>query len=439
LARNIALLVLTLLFAQILTLGLLAAFLVLPQTERLSSMMARNVAAISVTLDHVPDAERERLIKQLNAGEAIRVLPGSITPPEDRGVPTALERLFVYSFAEQMRDYGVVVWRGGLTGQLWVRLNLGGKPYWISYERPTGLTPTRGILISIAIALMISVIAGVLLQRRLGRPLQQLAGAADAIGQSGSSKPLAEDGPAEIAAVARSFNLMGKRLAAQDQDRTFMLAGISHDLRTPLAKIRLALAMLPAGDKEIEATLARQLDRVDVMLAQFLDFARGVDDEPAEPRSIRSIVTAAVALVEADTPIDIIASDTDQVAMMRPIALERAIINLLRNALTYGAPPVSVSVAPQGDAVTIAVRDHGAGAPEAMLERLDEPFFRADGARLNNGSTGLGLAIVRRIVARHYGSVTLRNHPDGGFEALIRLPQLIGPDPNYNRPSASSA
>jgi two-component system, OmpR family, osmolarity sensor histidine kinase EnvZ len=351
----------------------------------------------------------------------VRILPAIAPPPEDRGYPTLLERQFVRAFARQMAGEGVIVWRGGMTGQLWVRVELGNIPYWISYERPQGVSPAGGIIISALVALLLSLFAGILLQRRIGEPLQRLARAADAIGAGRLRPSLSEGEPTEIAAVAHSFNLMGQRLAEQENDRRFMLAGISHDLRTPLAKIRLALALQPVADPETSALVDRQLDRVDAMLGQFLDFARGIDAEEPKPLALTDAVRSAVALVDADPPIAVTGQDCG-CAMLRPVAFERAIINLVRNALCYGAAPIEVIVGRSGKTGRIVVRDHGPGVDPALLGRIAEPFVRGDGARPNTGSTGLGLAIVRRIVDQHHGELVLQNRAQGGFEAIITIP-----------------
>jgi two-component system, OmpR family, osmolarity sensor histidine kinase EnvZ len=422
LARNIALLIITVLLAQLLTALLVGVLLIKPQTERLSQIMARNVAAISETMKVLPAAERGALIERINRGGAVRILAATAPPPQDRGIPTLLETMFVRAFATEMANTGAIVWRGGRSGQLWVRVTLGGAPYWVSYERPVGFTPFSGLALSISIAFVISLIAGILLQRRLGRPLRQLADAADVVGRGDFPDALPEAGPDEIAAVARSFNLMGKRLAAQEQDRAFMLAGISHDLRTPLAKIRLALAVQPTGDPEVEQMLERQLDRMDKMLGQFLDFARGADKEEAVMCDLAAAVRSALALVEVHPPISFAAA-TPVSARLYPLSFERALINLVRNAITYGAAPLKVALSIGHSWVDVSVADNGPGVPDLALAQLDQPFVRIDPARQSDGGTGLGLSIVKRVMAEHGGSLVLRNRTTGGFEAIMRLPK----------------
>ena len=415
-SRNIALLILVVLAGQILSFALIWVLAVQPQAERVGSIMARNIAAIALTMDQLDPAARTALVARINQGGAIRILPGTVQPPEDRGFPTALERVFVRAFAREMRRDNVVVWQGGRTGQMWARISMGGVPWWISYERPRGWSPNGALLASFLIAVTLALIGGVLLQRRIAQPLRALAAAADATRADAAPPPLPIDGPDEIASVARSFNAMSARLAEQEADRTFMLAGISHDLRTPLAKLRLALAMVPQIDADTEGVMNRQFERIDAMLTQFLDFARGIDKEVAQRIDLHALATrlGPGLTVEGDQPMFVDAP---------PIALERALTNLVRNATLYGRPPIVARVVGDPDMVRIAIIDHGDGVPAEMIATLDHPFVRGDSARASDGGTGLGLSIARHIAEGLGGSLTLSNLAEGGFAAELAIPR----------------
>lgn len=420
-ARNVALLVTVVLAGQLLALALVWVLAIRPQAERVGGIMARNVAAISMTMDTLGPVPRRALIDRINRDGAIRILPGTTDPPEDRGFPTAVERVFVRAFAREMREDNVLVWQGGQTGQLWARVTMGGEPWWVSYERPKGWSPNGAVLASFLIAVTMALIGGILLQRRIAQPLRSLAGAADAMRADRTPPPLPTDGPAEIAAVARSFNAMTTRLAAQEEDRTMMVAGLSHDLRTPLAKLRLAKAMLPEGDGEIEALFARQFDQIERMLAQFLDFARGTDAERVQTFDVETLVRGAVDSLASGTEIRVGAGQGARIAV-RPLAFQRAVCNLVGNAMTHGAPPVEIGITTSDGAAVITVTDHGPGAPADRLDDLRRPFVRADPARASDGSVGLGLAIVDRFAKGHGGQLTYRNRPEGGFDARLQLP-----------------
>lgn len=413
--------IITVLLAQLLSALLIGVLLIKPQTQRLSQIMARNVAAMSETMAAVSEPERKALIAKINRGGALRILPATAPPPEDRGIPTILETLFVEAFAKEMAGTDTIIWRGGRVGQLWVRVRLSETAYWISYERPEGLAPFRGLAIALSIALVISLVAGILLQRRLARPLRRLAIAADDVGRGHYPEALNETGPDEIAAVARSFNLMGQRLVTQEQDRALMLAGISHDLRTPLAKIRLALAVQPQRDTEIALMLEQQLDQMDIMLGQFLDFARGAEAEAFETCDLKASIEAALTLTNISPAIDFVSHGLVAVKL-QPVNFKRALINLIRNAANHGAPPIRITMSVSKSIVDIAISDNGPGVPNDDLTRLTQPFVRLNTARPSDGGTGLGLAITKRVIADHDGVLILRNRAGGGFEAIVQLP-----------------
>jgi two-component system, OmpR family, osmolarity sensor histidine kinase EnvZ len=424
-ARNVALLVGIVLLGQLLAVALLYMFAIRPQAERVAEIMARNVSSISDVMDILPPQERATLISRLNQGGAIRILDGNMEPPEDRGVPTLLERLFLESFAREMQDKNVIIWRGGLVGQLWVQVTLGGQPYWISYERPSGWTLNRALFASFLTAVAMALLAGLLIQRRIAQPLKALAAAADATDRDALPAPLPEAAPTELAAVATSFNAMRDRLEQQDSRRTHMLAAISHDLRTPLAKIRLELAMVPQVPAESEAMITRQLDRLDAMLAQFLDFGRGADSEQVSAFDVAGLLHGTIEDLGIECAVEV---QPGNMVLAKPLATRRAIANILRNAEIYGAPPIEICVRHQDAHCIITIRDHGKGVSEADLSRLSEPFFRTDGARNVTGGSGLGFAIAKEAAAAQGGWLRARNAPDGGLIVELAMPATQQPE-----------
>jgi two-component system, OmpR family, osmolarity sensor histidine kinase EnvZ len=411
-ARNTALLVGIVLVGQLLAVALLYVLAIRPQVERVGGIMARNISAVSLAIDALPSDKRRALIAQINAKGAVRILDGNREPPEDRAVPTLLELMFMRSFAKEMGGDDVIVWQGGRVGQLWVRIDMGGAPYWISYERPPGWTPNGALFASFVIAVTMALIAGILIQRRLAKPLRDLAAAADGTHHDALPAALPEDGPTELASVAGSFNAMRRRLADQENKRTHMLASISHDLRTPLAKIRLEMAMIPGIAAESEAMVTRQLDRLDAMLSQFLDYARGADNEAAVAFDIVAL------LQETINDLGIAAQMPDAMAVMvsaKPMGTRRAITNILRNAENYGAPPIEIGLSLKGQKVVVTIRDHGAGVSDTQLTQLQTPFFRTDEARSKASGSGLGFAIARDLAEAQGSSLMIRNAEDGGL------------------------
>lgn len=418
-ARNTALLVGTVLMGQLLALILLYALVIRPQVARAADIMARNIAAVSLAMDDVPEAKRTTLIAQINAGGAVRILDGNRQPPEDRAVPNLLERLFMQSFAREMASDDVIVWQGGQIGQLWVRVPMGGRPYWVSYERPGGWTPNGALAASFLIAVTMALIAGILMQQRIAEPLRNLAAAADSTQRDRLPERLPIDGPTELAVVAGSFNAMRDRLAEQDERRTHMLGAISHDLRTPLAKIRLELAMVTDIKPDSEALIVRQLERLDAMLSQFLDFGRGIENEAPVPTNMLELVQEVADDFDLETIVD---GPASSLALVRPLAVKRAITNIMRNAEVYGAPPIEARLRRKGRMIVIAIRDHGKGVKDADLPHLAEPFFRSDIARGMTGGSGLGFAIATETAITHGGALKIVNAVGGGLLVEMSIP-----------------
>jgi two-component system, OmpR family, osmolarity sensor histidine kinase EnvZ len=429
--RNIVLMAAMLLLGQVLAMLLVSLFVIGPQANRVAGILARNVRIVGATLDALAPGERTRFVARVNRSGAFKIQPGHGDPPGENGRPTLLETAVLRSVAADLGQQGEMVWRGGGGQALWVRVRLGDQGYyWISLAPTPGWSPNGALVGSVAAALILSLAAGLALQRRVNRPLNALAEAIDAMPDTQPVRTLAGHGPIEIASVAQSFERMAARLSAQEADRAFMLAGISHDLKTPIAKLRLAAALSPSGDEAHDAMIERQLDRLDRMLDQFLDFGRGTDAEPPEPVEALIVIRGVLdALGFADR---MVAHDTSALVFVRPVAFERTLTNLIRNALLHGAEPVAVALGAQSGMAIITVRDAGPGVEPWLLDRLGEPFVRGDASRPSDGGVGLGLAIAARFAHQHDGHLRFANRPEGGFEAVLTLPL-------YKRPSASSA
>jgi two-component system osmolarity sensor histidine kinase EnvZ len=218
---------------------------------------------------------------------------------------------------------------------------------------------------------------------------------------------------------------MTERLTGQEAERAVMLGGVSHDLRTPLTRLRLCLEMMHGSDAELEATALRQVDWIETMLAQFLDFARGFDAEPLVACDIAELI----AQVAADHGQAAVQIDVQQGlgAILRPNAVARAINNIVTNALRHGAPPVRIEARQYGNRLHIAVSDGGPGIDLAHAQDLARPFARGDAARSGEGA-GLGLAIAERVAAAHGGSLGF-GRSAGRFTVLLEIshPQATPP------------
>ncbi len=310
---------------------------------------------------------------------------------------------------------------------LLVRVHAGGQGYWVGFpmpERPEAPDiPSRALTWTLVV-LALLLAAAYAFARVLARPLRELADAVGRVGLGETPPPLPESGPSEIAAVNRGFNAMLGNLRQIERDRAVLLAGVSHDLRTPLARLRLGIE-LGTRDESTRAGMVADIEEMDRIIGQFLDFARDDVTTTMQATDLNTIVAASVErYAQAGQPVTF-APGTIPPLPLKPTAISRLVANLVDNALAYGAPPVEVATAMSGSDVWLDVADRGAGIPADQVERLKQPFTRATAARARDdgaAGAGLGLAIVERIARIHGGSFDLTPRDGGGTVARVTLP-----------------
>lgn len=279
----------------------------------------------------------------------------------------------------------------------------------------------RGLFMNLALLVIVMSIALWVVARSITRPLSDLARAADRVGRDLRQPKLAERGAREIRNAARAFNTMQDRMQRYLDSRSRVLAAMSHDLKTPLTRLRLQIEML--DDTAAQLRIGKQLDEMESMVTGALALFRGLDDNEAlAPLDINQMLsTLQSEFAEMSSEVRVEGRAT------RPIpgkaqALRRALTNLITNAVKFGTRAV-VSVE-DGPALIIRVRDEGPGIPEDLLERVFEPFYRVESSRnRDTGGTGLGLSIARDVIQAHGGSLALKNLPVCGLEATVTLPR----------------
>jgi len=280
------------------------------------------------------------------------------------------------------------------------------------------------MFLSLALVLVSVLIVSLVAVRWVTRPLDVLADAADELGRNINRPPLSESGPAEVVRAARAFNTMQARLSHYLQDRTRFLAAMSHDLKTPITRLRLRAELL--DDPALRAKFTADLTEMESMVQATLDFMRGVDaDEKPAMIDVPSLLESLQAdLRECGGDVQVDASRV-RPYVGRPQALKRCLMNLMHNAIQYGGS-AQVTATDRTDCLEIRVRDSGPGIPEDDLERVFEPYLRLENSRnRDTGGTGLGLAIARSIARTHGGDVQLHNLATGGLEAVVRLPRAV--------------
>jgi signal transduction histidine kinase len=277
------------------------------------------------------------------------------------------------------------------------------------------------VVLAFVPALALMLVAGLLIRRAL-RPMRQLAIAADRFGEGGQHAPVAETGPGEVRRVVAAFNRMQARLERLIADRTQALAAVGHDLRTPLARLRLRADAV--GDDATRDAIERDIGEMEAMVTSLLAFLGG-DSNPEVPVLTDVAVMCATVIDDVEDrglAGSYVGPDHCEI-VVRSASLKRALTNLIDNALHYGGS-VAVILEEVPGAVTIAVEDDGPGIPDASLKRVLEPFVRLDNSRPRDTiGFGLGLPIVMRIVEDEGGSFTLANRPEGGLRAAITLPR----------------
>jgi two-component system osmolarity sensor histidine kinase EnvZ len=404
----------------------LQIFRVTEREPRARQVAQQIVSAVNLTraaLITAQPSKRLELLDDLSTEEGIQVhvgVPGERVPPlPDRPFLKLVE-------SEIKRQLGagtqLALSRAGVRGA-WVSFSIEGDEYWVYMPRSRleRVDPLRWVGWG-ALVLVFALLGAYLIVARINRPLRQLARAAGEIGRGRTPPPVAETGPAEIRTLAGAFNRMATDLKRLDEERALLLAGVSHDLRTPLSRIRLGLEMIDEkSDPALKAGLVQDIEDIDAAINQFLDFARITEGEAVVPDGDLSAIARELCdrYARAGKAVAGHFADIPPFAL-RPLAIQRLIANLVDNALRHGGGPVEIETALEGGKAVLEVRDCGPGIPPGEAELMLQPFTRLDAARSGAG-TGLGLAIVDRIARRHGGGVQLLPRDGGGLRARVEL------------------
>ncbi|CDY75345.1 Signal transduction histidine kinase [Caballeronia glathei] len=428
-ARNILLLVVLVAVSEVCSLAILLHYVQAPRIDRAAATFANYVKTLDELLANAPPDTRGVFTARL--GGRTDVPPqAELNPPRSwlRFYRTYQRDTFLASLRRYLPADMPVRWQTEGGQRLWIRAHLAGEPYWIALAVPEaahadGIDTT--VLLSLGLAALATLTA-YLIQRHINRPLEHLADAARHLSAGGQPEPLPVDGPTEIAQVSVAFNRMTQALQEADATRALMLAGISHDIRTPLTKLRLAMAMaIPSGaDSAFVVSAENYLDQIDGILQQFMDYAgSGAREAPVEGdiNALAGSLAADFAGLGHEFELSL-----GEIAPFpfRPVSMMRMLMNLMQNAVLYGVVGLSVRTWTdvRANAVCIAVGDRGKGVAAEDLEKLKEPFRRGKSSGEKVSGTGLGLAIVERIARLHSGTLELRARDGGGLEAVVVLP-----------------
>lgn len=390
-----------------------------------SHELAQRLAAIYRAVDgNAGSAERRQLAALLSAPrQQLTILPSA---PQAVDAPTMLTDF--PGHLKELLGAGVDVRPvelprfGDFTFDLYLQLSPGD---WL---RVHGGAPAEvfalpwHLLVNLAMMLTAVVVLVAVAARSTVRPLTELARAAHNLSSDLNSPPLPEGGPSEVREASRAFNAMQSRIREGIEYRERFLAAVSHDLKTPVTRMRLRTEML--RDADLRERFRIDVDDMQQLLDSALDFLRGKSvDEPVQPIDLVALTESLVDDYAERGEVVLHAPDALRFPG-RPKALRRALVNLIDNALKYGGQ-AEIDLALKNDGVEISVQDRGPGLPESELEQVFEPFYRVENSRSRDtGGTGLGLAIVRQIAESHGGSIVLINRQHGGLRAVLWLPSV---------------
>jgi two-component system osmolarity sensor histidine kinase EnvZ len=304
---------------------------------------------------------------------------------------------------------------------LWVSFFIGREEFWIALPKDRVENSVSGVLLPWSLLVLVLALPGAYFTaRQVARPLKKVAEAALQVGQGTWPEPLPESGAQEIVAVSRAINQMSADLAANERERALVLAGISHDLRTPLARVRIAAEL--STDESLREGLSADVEQMDSVIQQFLDYARHDESEAMQQTNMKSLVEEVAQQFSAQAKS--LTLDLHQVPLIavRPLLLKRALSNLLDNAIKHGGGEITIQLRRQDDHVILMVADHGTGIPDSQLASVKRPFVRLESARSNSTGSGLGLAIVERAARLNEGELILADNAAGGLVAKLVLP-----------------
>lgn len=404
-----------------------------PKAQQLAGQIGTMVSITSAALTHSAEDKRRELLIELahNEGISIYLLEENdeIVKPDNDAMFAELKELVQQKLGKQTQ------FAKSVNGEIgfWVSFRIDEDQFWLRVESDRLQTDSGLQFLGwAAISLLLALIGAAFISRRINAPLSNLSLAARQLALGQNVKPLRESGPREIRETNASFNHMMADLARIESDRTVILAGISHDLRTPLTRLQLELEMADLKT-DIREAMQGDLQQMDNIIQQFLDYAKPLNDASFSSFNLSDLLEKIHTDLSRDPTISIDANIEANIHFVGiQVEVQRLLSNLIENALRYGRTIDTLQLSLEidcrlqhhaaGTSIAIRLRDFGPGIPEYDIARLIRPFARGEIARSHANGSGLGLAIVDRIVKRHAGKIHITNHAHGGIEIHLAFP-----------------
>ncbi|AOU97905.1 hypothetical protein BI364_07955 [Acidihalobacter yilgarnensis] len=411
--RMVLLIASLLLLGQVALYGFLHAYEYGPRSQRLADLWAQTLILASA----VPPSAYRELQQQFDNRHIVLVTGNQ--PPTQGHAP---ENRFLRTVQTRLQQ------RLGATAS--IRIDHANHMLWLSWQGAHHVTlglpvsqgsPVPPPYLKLIALLLLSLLGGFLAARQINRPLRTLVNTVARMRDGRLPEPVTARGPRDIRQLASRFNHLLTDIDALIRERQLVLVGVSHDLRTPLTRIRLASEFLPASEAETRDEIIANVREMDAIIEQFIGYARDGREEPLRVIALDPLIAETIERSgnpDQSQDIRFTRGLGEHAFPMQPVGMSRLIRNLIDNALNHGSPPTEVSTTPDEGHVILRIRDHGPGINTQQLGELPRAFVHGSAS----GGIGLGLAIVERIARDHNGRLDLDNLPGGGFEARVTLP-----------------
>lgn len=434
LARFILLISALLLVAQITSLKIFDHFERDVRAQALAKEISTVVNFTKASIEAAASSKRLKLLSELSGLGDVSIYPAYYFEPLEPIPEDPFLQLVVKKIAQQLPVGTLITVNHYDIPGIWVSFEIDSDLFWLVMPRTLIDRPFPWHWIGWGVVIFsLAVVGAYIATKRISMPLSRLSRAAEQIKRGGKVHPLPLDNVVEFSEVSEAFNEMSDNLSKISEERRFLLASVSHDIRTPLTRLRIASEMLPNQSHEIKDSMEQDIQEINEIINQFLDFARGFEDEPVAPvnlgKFLKEIQRKHARMgqnfklkkknIRSNIPKKLFID-------IRLSAFQRCLDNLINNAFFYSKGNVEMQATLFEESFSVSIIDDGPGIPEHQKAKLLKPFERVDEARGNIGGSGLGLTIADRIARAHSGKLELINLKKGGLEAKITIPLNLG-------------